>query len=174
MPVNLTRPTHASPNPEARLYLKEDELDRTIELLMAAARQFWTAAARPLAIHGLGPAHYRALAGIRRAEGQPISALQAKLGVRKQSLARVLDDLESKGLIRREPSPIDRRARRLALTEAGRLIETEISSALRERLGVIFRACGAEAVGGARDVLAMLAAWRDADDPEDQEDQTPA
>ena len=156
MAVNLSRPTGLAP--EARLYLKEDELDRAVELVFSAARTFWRAAAGPLQSHNLGPAHYRALASIRRAEGEPVSALRRSLGVRKQSLARVLGELESAGLIERLPGLADRRMRLLALTPAGRRAESEASAALRERLAQVFRAAGAEAVAGARAVLGALAA----------------
>src|SRR5688572_29074466 len=93
MPVNQPRP---APGPvEGRLYLKEEELDRAVDLVFAAARRFWRSAEGALAAHDLGPAHYRALAAIRCGEGLAVSDLQAKLGVRKQSLARVLTELET-------------------------------------------------------------------------------
>jgi len=156
MPVNLrSQPT--PPGSDARLYLKEDELDRAVELLFAAARRFGRGAEPILAEKGLGPAHYRALSSIRRAEGLAVTALRETLGVRKQSLARVLDDLAGAGLIARAPGAADRRERRLFLTDAGRDIEAEVSAALRERLAGVFRSCGADAVAGARAVWAALA-----------------
>lgn len=154
MPVNQSRPAAA----EGRLYLKEDELDRAVDLVFAATRRFWRAAEDALEAHDLGPAHYRALAAIRRDEGLPVSRLMAQLGVKKQSLARVLADLEREGLIRRDPGRDDRRQRLVHLTQAGRDAERAASAALRERLGQVFRAAGADAVAGARAVLAALAA----------------
>ncbi|MGE3142649.1 MAG: MarR family winged helix-turn-helix transcriptional regulator [Hyphomonadaceae bacterium] len=144
-------------SPEGRLYLKEEELDRAVDLVFAASRHFWRTAEGVLAAHDLGPAHYRALAAIRRREGLPVSALQARLGVRKQSLARVLSELEKAGLIGRAQSAADRRQRLLTLTEAGREAERETSAALRERLANVFRLAGAEAVAGARTVWQALA-----------------
>ncbi len=172
MPVNqpksapLKRPAPDPTGPEARLYLKEEELDRAVELVLLAQRRFLTAADPVLEARGLGPAHYRALAAIRRGasegrrgdgEGLTVSALQGVLAVRKQSLARVLGELEAAGLIARAPGAADRRQRRLQLTEAGRAAEREASGALRERLGQVFRQAGAEAVAGARTVLSALA-----------------
>jgi len=167
MPVNQSRTvagalTSAGPGapagPEGRLYLKEDELDRAVDLVFAATRRFWKVAEEALAHHELGPAHYRALAAIRRDEGLAVSTLQTRLGVRKQSLARVLGELEKAGLIRREAGREDRRQRLVTLTAEGREAEREASAALRERLAQVFRAAGAEAVAGARAVLAALAA----------------
>lgn len=160
MTVNPTIPTARPADParvEGRLYLREDELDRAADLVFRAARAFWRAAEGPLAELDLGPAHYRALAAIRRAEGLPVKALQARLGVRKQSLARVLGELEKAALIARAPGVRDRRERLLTLTDLGREAERAASAALRERLGQVFRVAGADAVAGARAVLAALA-----------------
>lgn len=156
MPVNQPRPS-PDVSPEGRLYLKEEELDRAVDLVFAAARRFWRAAEGALAANDLGPAHYRAIAAIRRNEGLAVSALQARLGVRKQSLARVLTELERAGLIARAAGETDKRQRLLSLTPAGREAEREATAALRERLAHVFRAAGADAVSGARTVLAALA-----------------
>ncbi len=155
MPVNQPRPDLGA---DARLYLKEEELDRAVDLVFAASRRFWRHAEGPLAAYDLGPAHYRALAAIRRREGLAVSALQDHLGVRKQSLARVLSELEEAGLIARAPAAADKRQRLLTLTPAGRDAERAASAALRERIAQVFRAAGAEAVSGARLVLSALAA----------------
>jgi DNA-binding MarR family transcriptional regulator len=157
MAVNLSRPAPEPIGPEARLYLKEEELDRAVELVFSATRRFWRFAEGPLATRGLGPAHYRALAAIRRSEGMPVSALRETLDVTKQSLARVLSELEAAGFIARLPGRIDRRQRLLALTEEGRAAERDATAALRDRLAHIFRAVGAEAVTGARAVLLAMA-----------------
>jgi DNA-binding MarR family transcriptional regulator len=163
MPVNQPRPGPDAA-PEGRLYLKEDELDRAVDLVFASTRRFWRAAEPALSAHGLGPAHYRALAAIRREENAPVSELQARLEVRKQSLARVLGELEQAGLIARAPGAEDRRQRLLRLTPAGREAEREASAALRDRLAQVFRAAGADAVAGARAVLAALAAGAEEDE----------
>ncbi len=152
----LPRPVE-TPGPEGRLYLREDELDRAAELVFRAARQFWRAAEGPLGDQELGPAHYRALAAIRRDEGLSVKTLQTRLGVRKQSLQRVLNELEAAHMLARAPGQRDRRERLVTLTDAGREAERAASAALRERLGQVFRLAGADAVAGARAVLAALA-----------------
>ena len=151
MTVNLTRP------PAPKSLFTEDELDRGVELIFAASRQFWRAAEGPLQARNLGPAHYRALAAIRRAEHLPVSALRNTLGVRKQSLARVLRDLQVAGFIERAPGEEDRRQRLIALTEAGRSAEAEASDALRAKLAQVYQDIGEEAVADVNDVLAILA-----------------
>ena len=156
MPVNQHR-TPAESSSDGRLYLREDELDRAVDLVFTATRRFWKVAEGALAQHQRGAAHYRARATIRRAEGLPVTDLQARLGVRKQSLARVLSELERAGLIARERGQQDRRQRLLVMTDAGRTAERAASAALRERLAHVFRSAGAEAVLGARIVLGALA-----------------
>jgi DNA-binding MarR family transcriptional regulator len=143
---------------EGRLYLRAAELDRASADLFAAARAFWRSAEAPLRTLGLGGAHYRAMSAIRRTPGLRVGQLQEALGVRKQSLARVLSELEAAELIAREPAASDRRARRLTLTDTGHAAEAQVSAALRERLSEVFRAAGAEAVAGARSVWAGLIA----------------
>jgi DNA-binding MarR family transcriptional regulator len=156
MTVNLTQLSGRSG------VLTEEQLDRGVELIFAASRKFWRAAEGPLQARQLGPAHYRALAAIRRAEHLPVSALRNTLAVRKQSLARVLRDLQIAGFIERAPGEEDRRQRLIALTEAGRAAEREASAALRQRLAAVFRQTDPRAVAGMEEVLAALAA----DEPE--------
>jgi len=160
MPVN-PKPVPLRPaeplGPEGRLYLREDELDRAAELVFRAARRFWRAAEGPLADQDLGPAHYRALAAVRREEGLSVKTLQTRLGVRKQSLQRVLNELEEARMLTRAPGLRDKRERLVTLTDTGREAERAASAALRDRLGQVFRLAGADAVAGARAVLAALA-----------------
>lgn len=160
-PKQIPKQTPARPSEtiglEGRLYLREDELDRAAELVFRAARRFWRAAEGPLADLDLGPAHYRALAAVRREEGLAVKTLQTRLGVRKQSLQRVLNELEEAGMLARQPGVKDKRERLVTLTESGREAERAASAALRERLGQVFRLTGADAVAGARAVLAALA-----------------
>jgi DNA-binding MarR family transcriptional regulator len=160
MTVNLSNiPPASAPTagPEGRLYLREEELDRAAALIFEASRAFWAAASGPLSEKDLGPAHYRALAAIRRQEGLSVGSLQDLLGVRKQSLQRVLGEIEDAGLIVRVVAPGDRRQRQLRLTDAGRSAEQAVSAALRERLLEAFRLAGADAVAGARRVLGLIA-----------------
>jgi DNA-binding MarR family transcriptional regulator len=53
------------------------------------------------------------------AGGATLTELAELLGVTKQAAIKVVDDMEAKGYVRREPDPADRRAKRLVLTERG-------------------------------------------------------
>lgn len=55
-------------------------------------------------------------------EGIQMSELTLKAGVRKQSMAQALEELEKLGYIERKPHPIDKRARLVFLTARGKQI----------------------------------------------------
>jgi DNA-binding MarR family transcriptional regulator len=60
------------------------------------------------------------LSRLDREGAQTASALAAAEHVRPQSMAQTLSELESAGLIKRNPDPADRRSSRIELTEEGR------------------------------------------------------
>ena len=61
------------------------------------------------------------------------AALARAIGADKTRIIGVLDDLQQRGLIRREPDPADRRAHLLALTPAGRQLRTKVQLAIRQQ-----------------------------------------
>ena len=70
------------------------------------------------------------------------SLLAERIGLTKQAVQQSLDQLERLGLIRREPDPVDRRAKYVVLTEAGlvaletrRDAEKEAEKLLKDALG---------------------------------------
>jgi DNA-binding MarR family transcriptional regulator len=81
---------------------------------------------------------FRALQGAEPTPGD----LAARLGVSKQAVGKVLDEMEQRGFVERRTDPSDRRARRVRLTAHGRLasetalrLSGEIEATLRERVG---------------------------------------
>jgi DNA-binding MarR family transcriptional regulator len=70
------------------------------------------------------------------------SLLAERVGLTKQAVQQSLDQLEKLGLVRREPDPVDRRAKYVVLTEAGlvaletrRDAEKEAEKRLKDALG---------------------------------------
>jgi DNA-binding MarR family transcriptional regulator len=70
------------------------------------------------------------------------SLLAERMGLTKQAVQQSLDQLEKLGLVRREPDPVDRRAKYVVLTEAGlfalemrRDAEKEAEKLLKDALG---------------------------------------
>jgi len=145
--------TGTGPNP---LFLREEELRQAIELLLFAQRDLARVPDDILARHGLGRAHHRAIYFIGRHPGLTVGDLIGLLKVTKQSLGRVLGQLLAQDLVVQQPGSRDRRQRCLALTEAGRALEAELTEAQRRIVAKAYREAGAEAVEGFRRVMLGL------------------
>ena len=138
------------------LFLREEEIRRGIELLHFGHAALTEAADAALARHDLGRAHQRALYFIGRQPNMSVSALLRLLGITKQSLGRVLDDLVARGLIATSPGARDRRQRLLRLTAAGETIETALFDAVREHMARAYSVAGQSSVTGFWRVLENL------------------
>lgn len=138
------------------LFLREEELRQGIELLFFAYRDFTAEPDAILARLGLGRAHHRAIYFIGRNPGGTVSDLLAILKITKQSLSRVLGQLVREGYVVQRPGERDRRQRLLDLTEKGVALERQLTANQRTRFANAYRAAGAEAVDGFRNVLIGL------------------
>ncbi len=121
---------------------------RGIEYLFFAHGSLWRAVDARLAEQGLGRAHYRALYFIARQPGLTISDLLALLGITKQSLGRVIKDLEARAMLATRPGNRDRRQKELRLTEEGRAIETAVFALMRDAMSRAYTQAGQAAVTG--------------------------
>jgi len=91
-------------------------------------------AERPiLATHELPMWGYSVLTALRDEPMRTQAALARAIGADKTRIIGVLDDLQERGLIEREPDPDDRRVRLLRLTAAGRRLQDKVRSAIREQ-----------------------------------------
>ena len=90
----------------------------------------------------------RALYFIARQPGLTISDLLALLGITKQSLGRVVKELEARALVTTRPGGRDRRAKELRLTDEGRAIETAVFDLLRDAMSTAYTQAGQQAVTG--------------------------
>lgn len=140
-------------SPVNPLFLREQELNRGMELLFFAYRDFIAESDRVLAPLGFGRAHHRAIYFVGRNPGIPIARLLDILKITKQSLSRVLGDLVRTGHVAQAQGSADRRQRLLSLTEKGCDLERRLSQVLRRRLARAYRAAGGEAVEGFSSVL---------------------
>jgi MarR family transcriptional regulator, organic hydroperoxide resistance regulator len=67
---------------------------------------------------------------------QPVrtqAALAQSIGADKSRIIGVLDELQERGLIERQPDPADRRVHLLALTEAGRQLRESVRDAIQRQ-----------------------------------------
>lgn len=152
MPVNMVAP----PQSASPLFLREPEIRRGLELLYFGNSHVTRSIDRGLAAQGLGRAHHRALYFIARKPDMAVSDLLALLGITKQSLGRVLNELAERNLVETRPGERDRRQRLMRLTAAGAALETELYGALREKLSAAYSKAGQSAVSGFWAVLEGL------------------
>lgn len=140
----------SSANP---LFLREEELRQTIELLFFAYRDFTGGPDQILEHYGFGRAHHRVIYFVGRHPSITVSELLQILRITKQSLSRVLSQLVKEGFIIQRPGMRDRRQRLLELTDKGRDLERQLTENQRARIARAYREAGAEAVDGFRSVL---------------------
>jgi DNA-binding MarR family transcriptional regulator len=100
------------------------------ERAMATRRLQWCSGARA------------ELVGALRQGARPQSALVGELGISKQAVQQVVDELSALGVVERHADPDDARARLVALTTKGRkaleesnAVKREIEARLRNALG---------------------------------------
>ena len=110
-----------------------DRARQTLELLPVLRRWATARVHRAGADAGLSLRQYAALTGIRNGASSP-GELARLWQVTPAVITGVIDRLERRGLVRREPDPHDRRRLRLALTDAGLAASTLVERALTEEL----------------------------------------
>jgi DNA-binding MarR family transcriptional regulator len=84
-----------------------------------------------LAAHDVSMWGYVVLSAL---DGSPIrtqAALAEAIGADKTRIIRDLDELQQAGLIERMPDPDDRRARLLAITDAGRAVKNAVQAEIQ-------------------------------------------
>ncbi|HEY3688536.1 MAG TPA: MarR family transcriptional regulator [Streptosporangiaceae bacterium] len=86
------------------------------------------------------------------------AALAESIRADKTRIITVLDDLQDRGLIAREPDPADRRARLLSLTPAGRALRDRTQAAIQRKEERLLARLPAHARQGFLDALRVLSA----------------
>ncbi len=150
------RPAAPAPAGSTLLFLREEQIRQAQDLMFFAYRDFTGAADVILAELGLGRAHHRALHFIGRNPGMTVGDLLAILRITKQSLARVLNELVSRGYVQQSTGREDRRQRLLSLTPAGQELEHKLFDRQRDRITAAYREAGGAAVEGFRQVMRAI------------------
>ncbi len=130
------------------LFLREEELRYSIELLFFAYRDFTAEADAILAERDLGRAHHRVIYFVGRQPGITISELLEILNITKQSLSRVLGRLVDDEFVRLEQGQDDKRQRLLSLTDKGHSLEQELTSVQKSRFSRAYKEAGFDSVDG--------------------------
>jgi DNA-binding MarR family transcriptional regulator len=93
------------------------------------ARQLRTASSESLRQWDINPSQARALRVLVRHGLMRLSDLSEHLHIAARSTTEVVDGLQAKGLVERQPDPNDRRATLVALTEGGHQVGEAIRAA---------------------------------------------
>jgi DNA-binding MarR family transcriptional regulator len=142
-----------APNP---LFLREEELERGLDLLFLASHQLNQDAAAARTHATIDETDHRTLFLIERQPGITLAELCPVLGVSKQTLSRHLRRLAGAGLVDQEAIVQDRRKRPLRLTGKALALMAEIKVQQKRRLRLAFKSAGATAVEGFQRVLLDL------------------
>jgi len=130
------------------LFLREPEIRRGMELMYFAQSTLARSTEERLSALGLGRAHHRALYFIARHPDLTVSALLGLLGITKQSLGRVLNELVDRNLVETRVGERDRRQRLLRLSQAGKDLEGDLFECVRQVWAQAYASAGQNAVSG--------------------------
>jgi DNA-binding MarR family transcriptional regulator len=78
----------------------------------------------------LSPGVIKTLVRLAKHDGVSMGDMARGIGVDPSYITALVDDLDARGLARREPAPDDRRVKIIVLTDAGRALATEIDGVL--------------------------------------------
>jgi DNA-binding MarR family transcriptional regulator len=130
----MTRRSNSAPPSD--LLAGEIDYDILPELLGFHLRRaqisVFTRFGRAIARDGITPGQFGILTIVGANNGLTQSALSKAMGVERSTMVAVIDTLEGKGLLKRRPSPEDRRSYALGLTEEGRNLLTRLKRKVRE------------------------------------------
>ncbi len=85
-----------------------------------------------LAPYGVTPGQYAVLKCLWDENGQTAKQLAERLYLDGSTVTGILDRMENKTLVSRQPDPKDRRALRVTLTKQGRALKEPVSAAIEQ------------------------------------------
>lgn len=122
--------------------------ESTSDLLMMAARSMRRSFGEVMAEYDVTPSQARALRAVAELGPVRLSTLAERLRIAPRSVTEVVDALEERSLVARQPDPADRRATSVVPTPAGTALRAKLDEARRtateERLSVLSDADRAE------------------------------
>ncbi len=137
------------------LFLRPEDMDRSVALLLLAARGFEATARSGLPVD-LALTHRLILLLIKTGVVEAAADLRRLLALPKQTVSRHVRQLIDAGLAEQVVADADRRRRVLVLTPSGRELADRLDRAQRRRLGLVFRSHGPETVAHFESVLIDL------------------
>lgn len=141
---------------EGRLFLREEELDAGVALILSAEKYLYNAAQSAMSTASLSRSGFDVLMGLRVSPGLTVGEMRARLAMTVPTFARILGQLDQQGLIGKARPDRDGRARALYLSPKGKELIDPIAADLRDVLREAYRKVGPEQVTGARAVLQAI------------------
>ena len=138
------------------LYLKDDQLKKFIEKLFMGYRESFSDAKKTLDKYSIGIAHHKVIHLLSIYKGITISELLKKLKITKQSLNRVLKDLNKNKKIITKKGEIDSRHKHILLNESGKKLSNEIFVEQKKRIYHVLKNSNSEAVIKFKEVLEKI------------------
>lgn len=124
---------------------RKQELNRALEAMFFGFRAMVYKPDQQLAELGYSRIHHRILYFTGQNQGCSINELLQILRVSKQYLNRPLRALVDDGYVLQQVDSVDRRIRRLNLSDKGQKLEQELSGQQRKKFADIFEQLGPEA-----------------------------
>ena len=106
--------------------------------------------------HGLTSEQWSVLYSLCEEEGISQRTLSARTEKDPTNVTRILDQLERKGFVRREPNREDRRSFLLTATEQGRKLAAELAPIERQIVGSLIEGIEPEQLEAFRTVMAQV------------------
>ena len=116
------------------LYLKDEQIKAFIEKLFVAYRESFADTKTALNKHSFGLAHHKVILLLSMYKGITISKLLKKLKITKQSLNRIINDLNKNKCIFFEKGKKDTRIKHIYLTSTGQKLFDEIFFIQKKRI----------------------------------------
>jgi DNA-binding MarR family transcriptional regulator len=121
----------------------DDDEQTLTEAFWSVARRLRQLRSAGMAQWDINPSHGRALSVLARHGTMRLSELSDHLRIAARSVTEVVDALEERGLVTRQPDPSDRRATLLSLTPEGVRINEAIWSTRSAEADAFFGALSA-------------------------------
>ena len=157
--LNETAPAQTGPAPAERETVDLGHLAALLGYRLRRAEVFvFQNFAAHLGADGIGPGQLGVLLLVQANPGSNQTRIGKALGIDRSTLVSMIDTLEKRGLIRREPSPTDRRSHALMLSEEGAAFLRAIRPRLDAHEAEIARNLSAAERAQLIDLLKRLAA----------------
>ena len=133
-------------------FLNEKEIRKIIELFFLSYRDFTEGPDKVLEKLNFGRAHHRVIYFVGKKNHITIKELLGVLQITKQSLSRVLNQLVSEKFIL-VATGIDKRTKKLSLTEKGKKLENELSTIQIKKIKRVINRFDVKNINGFKQIL---------------------